>query len=281
MFSTFENTPILSIAMKRVQLFEFEDLTWFPNWIRKCMTNLLVVINRMMGVSSVLAKLIANISKEKPITRIVDLGSGAGGAMPETQKILAEKYNLKNIQLTLTDLYPNESSIKKFNQKNEPLLTYAEESVDATQLDQGPKGLKTMINCFHHMPPKQARSILSSAARSNEPILIYELTENKMPIVLWWLLLPLSLVFLMVSTLFLTPFVKQITWQQIVFTYLIPIIPIFYAWDGQASMPRMYTFEDLDELLQGLETDSYKWEKGFAYDENEKKSGTYLLGMPI
>ncbi len=55
----------------------------------------------------------------------------------------------------------------------------------------------------------------------------------------------------------MTPFVKPLTWRQIIFTYLIPIIPICYAWDGQASLPRIYTLKDLDHLLAGLGSWNY------------------------
>ena len=79
----------------------------------------------------------------------------------------------------------------------------------------------------------------------------------------------------------MTPFVKPITWKQIVFTYLIPILPILYAWDGQASMPRLYAFQDLDEMISNIEKPDYKWIKGFAMNDKGKKNGTYLMGMPI
>ena len=70
--------------------------------------------------------------------------------------------------------------------------------------------------------------------------------------------------------LFMTPFVKPLTWRQIVFTYLIPIIPICYAWDGQASMPRMYALKDLDHMLEGLGSGNYTWQKGHAIKKNGK-----------
>lgn len=137
-----------------------------------------------------------------------------------------------------------------------------------------------MLNCFHHMPPIVARKILESAVYNGQPILIYEMAENEIPTWIWALLLPISLPILMLMTLFMTPFVKPLTWQQLVFTYLIPVIPILYAWDGQASMPRMYSFDDLDELLEGLETPEFYWETGFAKKSNGKKAGTYLVGYP-
>ena len=268
------------MRLKRVQLFEFEDFDWFPSWLRSGMTNLIVILQRMIGTSEVLAELIADIFKEKGVQPIIDLGSGAGGVMPEVIQILKEQYQFEDAQLLMTDLFPNQNILKKFNDKNDPSISYSEQPIDATNISGTPKGLKTMVNSFHHMKPNEARKILTSAAKSREPLLIYEMGENKLPLLLWWLLLPLSLLILMIMVLFMTPFVKPLTWQQLVFTYLIPIIPICYAWDGQASLPRMYTMNDMDKLLEGLHGDDYIWHKGNALKKNKKKLGTYVLGIP-
>jgi hypothetical protein len=61
---------------------------------------------------------------------------------------------------------------------------------------------------------------------------------------------------------------------------VIPLIPLFYAWDGQASMPRIYRLEDYDTLLEGLETKGYTWERGFGTSKRGGKLGSYVLGMP-
>ena len=266
--------------MKRIQLFEFEDFSWFPGWLRICMTNLIVILQKMIGIPEVLSGLIANILRKKNLLNIVDLGSGSGGVMPEVMESLRNDQNLKNIQMVLTDLYPNQEMYKKYNINRNDQISYLETSVDATNIATAPEGLKTMINSFHHMPPKKARAILESAQRTNQPLLIYEMGVNNIPLLIWWLFLPISLIILIIMVLFMTPFVKPLTWRQIVFTYLIPIIPVCYAWDGQASLPRMYTLKDLDVLLEGLGSDNYTWEKGYAKKKNGKKQGTYLLGLP-
>ena len=266
--------------MKRIQLFEFEDFSWFPFWLRTCMTNLIMVLHRMMGIGDVLADLIANILKKQGLSQIVDLGSGSGGAMPEVLKIVQKTPGLENVELVMTDLYPNPEVAKKYNQNGSDKISYLETPVDATKIADAPEGLKTMVNSFHHMPPAAARKILESCQQNGQPLLIYELAENKMSLLLWWVLLPISLLILMIMVLFMTPFVKPLTWQQLVFTYLIPIIPICYAWDGQASMPRIYAFKDIDVLLEGLHSDDYVWEKGHAKKKNGKKTGTYLMGLP-
>ncbi len=51
------------------------------------------------------------------------------------------------------------------------------------------------------------------------------------------------------------------TVRQLVFTYIVPIIPLCFAWDGAVSYARTYTLDDLDELLSGLRSEDYRWEE--------------------
>ena len=138
------------------------------------------------------------------------------------------------------------------------LLTYRLAPVDALQVPADLAGVRTMVSSFHHMDPATARRILQHARDSRQAICIYEISDNGLPIALWWMSLPM--IFLMVF--FLTPFARPLTWKQLVFTYLLPVIPLCFAWDGAVSNARTYTLNDLDQLLTGLESDDYHWEKG-------------------
>jgi Flp pilus assembly protein TadB len=267
--------------MKRIHLFEFEDQAWLPATIRTAMTNLIVVFHKMTGTHEVIERLLLNIREKHSFSLIVDIGSGSGGAMPEVLRRINEKEGQEKLDLLLTDLHPNPSFVKKINDKNISYLEYQKDSLDATQLESAPDGLKTMVNSFHHLPPEKARTVLRSAQESRQPFLIYEMAENKVPTLLWWLLLPLSLLILILMSLFMTLAVRPMRWQQLLFTYLIPVIPIFYAWDGQVSMIRMYTFSDFEELLDGIKEDGYKWEMRQAKKENGKTLGYYVLGIPV
>ncbi|MCB0643737.1 MAG: class I SAM-dependent methyltransferase [Phaeodactylibacter sp.] len=265
--------------MKRIQLFEFEDFSWFPKVLRTGMTHLIVVFHKMTGTPAVLAELIRKVREERDFRRIVDIGSGSGGAMP----LVLEAFNAEGgepLEILLTDLHPNPAFVRQVNTTDPPNLRYHEAPVDATRLGDAPAGLKTMVNSFHHMPPEKARAILLAAHTQKQPFLIYEMGQNNIPTLLWWLLLPLSLSIILLMTWVMTPFVRPLTWQQLLFTYLIPIIPICYTWDGQASLVRMYTFKDLELLLQGLESSDYTWSMGAAKKANGKSEGYYLLGMP-
>ena len=267
--------------MKRVQLFEFEDLYWFPSFLRTGMTNLIAVLHRMTGIPNVLSHLLIGVLRESHINQIVDLGSGSGGCMPQVMKELHKEQDLSQVRLLMTDLFPNKKVVQRFIEKGDHFIKYHPKPINATDLSDVPEGLKTMVNSFHHMPPKEARQILETATINKEPLLIYEMAENKMPLLVWWLLLPISLLILIIMVFFMTPFVKPLTVKQIIFTYLIPVIPICYAWDGQASLPRMYSMNDIDELLKGLHSKEYLWKKGKALKPNGKAMGTYVLGLPI
>ena len=245
------------------------------------MTNVLVALAKAIGVIPALAALVSRVLAQHGLRRVVDLGSGGGGVMPDVLAELRKSPDHRDVRLTMTDLHPNAQAVARFEADGDDRTEYLLDSVDATDLGTAPLGLKTMVNSFHHMRPEQARKILASAQSTGQPLLVYEMGENKIPFAVWCLALPITLPLVAISSLVLTLMVRPLTVRQLVLTYLVPLVPIFYAWDGQASMPRLYTFDDLDELLAGIEaTDAYTWEKGHAESPTGRKVGTYLLGVP-
>ncbi len=267
--------------MKRIQLFEFEDFDWFPSTFRSTMTKIIAVLHRVMGTKEVIANLLLQIREKSPYSKIVDLGAGSGGIMPTVVQHLNAQSKDKPIDLLLTDLHPNQEFVKQFNQQQEgKKIFYSSDSLDASNLSKAPEGIKTMVNSFHHMPPDTARKILATAQENKQPLLIYEIAENKIPTFVWFLFLPLGLLLVAISALLFLPFAKPLNWKDILFTYLIPVVPLFYAWDGQASMRRMYTFDDIKNHLLPKKDDSYTWEMATAQKEDGKNLGYYILGLP-
>lgn len=260
--------------MKRIHLFEFEDFPWFPNWLRMPMTRYIVAIHRLLGSKTDLAGLLTKILGHAPRKRIVDLCSGGGGPMPDVMEELHQNPEFKDLALTMTDLYPNTKAAAAINQQADPTMEYQTSPVDATDTKSIPEGLRTMVCSMHHMRPDTARSILQSARDARQPICIFEISDNSNPKWIWWTAIPVSFL----SVFFLTPLVRPMTWQQLVFTYIIPLLPIFIAWDGAVSNARTYSASDLDELIEGLKTPDYHWEKGVVKGKAKK---SFLLGWPI
>jgi len=65
--------------------------------------------------------------------------------------------------------------------------TYCLDRVDATKALPAYDGsIRTMVCSFHHMPVGLAKAILARAADSGDPIVIYELSDNRAaPKYLW------------------------------------------------------------------------------------------------
>lgn len=260
--------------MKRIQLFEFEDFAWFPNWLRQPMTHYVAAMHKILNTSETVADILAKALKQSPTKQITDLCSGSGGPMPEVMNILKEKHGFQDLQLHLSDLFPNLEAAKGINAKKDTNIKYIIEPVNATSLGKEHKGLRTMMCSLHHMKPDVAKSILKDAKDAKQPICIFEISDNSAPLAIAWIAIPISAI----MTLFITPLVRPMTWQQIVFTYFIPLLPLFIGWDGGVSNMRTYTLSDMDELTKDLHSNDYIWEKGAVDGRGGKK--LYLMGIP-
>lgn len=258
--------------MKRIHLFEFEDFGWFPNWLRTCLTRMMVVMHRLLNTSGEIAALIHKALMASENNTIIDLCSGSGGPMPDVLKTLKEKYNVENPKLIMTDLFPNEQYAAEINNNGDE-ISYVTTPIDAAHVDAEWKGVRTMVGSLHHMKPEIARQILKNAMESKQPICTFEISDNSFPKALWWLAVPINII----TSLVVSAMARPYSIQQFVFTYLIPIIPLTFAWDGAVSNARTYTPDDMDKLLEGLEAEDYFWEKGVV---NGKSKKLYLLGLP-
>lgn len=257
--------------MKRIHLFEFEDLEWFPSWLRSSMTLLIVVMHKILRTPNELSTLLIRALPYSSPIAIVDLCSGSGGPIIKAHKIIRGKMPQSDIKLTLSDLYPDQILARSL--KGNDNLSYYPAPVDALNIPQELNGIRTLIAGLHHMKPAHARIILKNAMEVRQPICILEISDNSYPKALWWLAIPFNFF----TCLLITPFVKPLTWQQLVFTYLIPIIPLCFAWDGAVSNARTYTLDDMDLLLEGLHSKNYRWEKGIISGRSKM---LYLLGLP-
>lgn len=258
--------------MKRIHLFEFEDLNWFPDVLRVCMTRYINTIHKFLNSSSHIANILSGVMLSYEPRHIIDLCSGAGGPMPKVVELLRTKYGLADLRLTMSDLFPNLAVAENINGIKYPGIQYRTEPLNALDLDES--GLRTLICSLHHMPPETARDILKQAFDSRQGIFVYEISDNSLPKWIWWMAIPINII----STFFITPFVRPMTWKQILFTYIIPVLPLCIAWDGAVSNARTYTIEDLELLLHGLDLVDYHWEKGAIKGRFGNK--LYLLGYP-
>lgn len=257
-----------------MQLFEFEDYAWFPNFLRKCMTRFIVLMHRFTGTADDISQLLTKGLQYAQEPHILDMCSGSGGPMKDVFLKLKTQEGLEQVRVTLSDLYPNKEAAAAIKAMNIDGFDYLTEPVNATKVPEH-KGMRTMICSMHHMTPATATSILKDAKDARQPFCFFELSDNSFPKWLWWIAFPINVIMVVL----LTPFIRPMTWQQLVFTYLIPVLPFLTAWDGAVSNARTYTMDDIDVLIKDLKSDDYMWEKGIVKTKGAPKS--YLLGYPV
>jgi hypothetical protein len=221
-----------------------------------------------------LATLLDEALEHAQTPRVLDLCSGSGETMREVAHELRTTGGRPALELLLSDLYPNLQAAGEINARPGSLDHYLTESVDATCVKLELSGVRTLLCSLHHMPPVRARAILRDAFERRQPICVYEISDNSVPLAVAWLAFPVT----MVMVPLVTPWIRPMTLWQLLFTYLIPVLPLAIAWDGTVSNLRTYTDADLEELLDGLRAEDYVWRKGIATGRGRKP---YLLGLPV
>ena len=261
--------------MKRIHLFEFTDMPWYPHVFRRIQTDYLqFVATRNPGYTN-LVPLIRKAMRQTKTSEIVDLCSGGTGPWIELQ----EKFKQAGMHVTikLTDKYPNPDAVRKWSEASRQGIEYLTESVDATKVPSNLKGMRTLFEGFHHFQPEQARGILADAAEKRIAIGIFE-ASLKPPLGIFFLLL--SPLLTVIAYILMTPFIKPLSWWRLLWTYLIPIVPLTTSWDGVVSFLRVYTVEELNELIDPLQNKAYTWEIGRASTGTPIFEFNYLLGYP-
>lgn len=254
-------------AMKRRQLFEIEDIGWVPGSLRDTGTDLLRFATSLTKPYHRAFPRIVEEVKRSNTTHIVDLCSGGGGPIAQLATALDEAG--LDVQITLTDLHPNRRAAQTMAGSS-GWLAYEREPVDATAVPAHLTGFRTLFTSFHHFEPGAARKILVDAVEARQPIGIFELTQRKVPLMLFSLTnIPVALA--------LTPFVRPFRLSRLLWTYS-GFGPLLFWWDGMVSCMRSYTVGDLKAMVQGLPRNDYDWQIGI---EPGRPAGiTYLIGVP-
>jgi hypothetical protein len=200
---------------------------------------------------------------------IVDLCSGGGGPILSLYEVLLPDHD--QIQFTLTDKYPNINAFQRLSSQYLSGIRYVADPVDATNVPNDLAGLRTMFNAFHHFPPESARLVLENAVQAQQPIGIFEIVERS-------LLMLVSFLFTPIFVIFATPFIKPFRLKRLVWTYLIPLVPLACWWDGLISALRAYTVTEMVAMTQGFV--DYDWKADRVGIQGTAAHLTHLVGIP-
>ena len=260
---------ILNGVTRRYHLFEFSDQQWFPQLLRDAETSYLATTCRLLPVlQRRWAERISTVLRPGEPVEILDLCSGSGGAIPA---IIDELGRLGyDARATLTDLYPNPASA------SHPRVSWLREPVDATRVPLELAGVRTIFSGFHHFRPDAAKAILRDAYEGRRSICIFESASSATP----------QTVAMMAGAPFavlaLMPLSRPFRWSYMVFTYLVPVLPLIVLWDGMVSLLRMYSPAQMKEMTKDLDAPDYAWETGeIQVSSLPNIRVPFLIGRPI
>lgn len=255
--------------MGRIHLFELEDQKWFPGFLRDYGTDFLQFLSNKTKMYKPIVPILEKALKSTKEDKIIDLGSGGGGGLLWLNSELLKSN--PDLKIVLTDFYPNHNAFE-YTKKQADNFEFISTPVDARKVPGNLTGLRTQFLSLHHFKPEDAQQILQNAVDSNSSIGVFEAQERSIPSILAMLFSP-------ISVLLTTPFIRPFKIGRLLFTYLIPIVPLFVLWDGVVSSLRTYSVKEMEGLVADLKNGaSYNWEI------KRVKSGPgvvlYLLGIP-
>ena len=162
--------------MARIQLFEFEDMPWFPGSLRDAGTDFLRTVIALAKPYAQVVPRLAEAVEASGATSIIDLCSGGGGPIVHVRKGLLEAGC--DVPLTMSDIYPNPKAFAYVQGQAGEGVGFIAEPVDATAVPEHLTGFRTFFTSFHHFPPRDAAGILQDAVEHRRGIGIFEITEQ-------------------------------------------------------------------------------------------------------
>ena len=203
---------------------------------------------------------------------ITDLCSGAGGGIAGIREALSQRMG-KPVRVTLTDLYPNLDAYELLYNESRGAIKFVPDPVNALAVPESLHGVRTIFSSFHHFPPHVARNILQDAVDKGAAIGIFEGAKKSWTeLLLLWVTFPFVIILV-------TPFIKPFKLSRLLFTYLIPLIPIGILWDGTVSLLRIYPPKKLLSIVKGIRGANYTWKAG-RVGKGPGKHVIYLIGYP-
>jgi hypothetical protein len=257
--------------MPRIQFIELHEQPWFPNTLRSEVTDVLQFGSEALKTYSSIAPLLGRALAASGSRTVVDLCSGSGGPWLDLSQKLDG--HAAGIHILLTDKFPVVAGQGNLKASSISGVQFYEKSVDATEVPAELTGFRTMFTSFHHFPPPEARAILQNAVDAGQGIGIFEVTRRSgfaIATMFVWCLSPVIF----------TPFLRPFRWSRLLWTYVLPVIPLVLLFDGVVSCLRSYRPQELREMVQGLRGAKYHWEIGEQAGTKGGPAITHVVGYP-
>ena len=247
--------------MKRYTGKELHEMAFFPALWRDQLTDFLSFFSIYSGIYSKSLVRIQNILDQKDMPEIyTDLCAGGGIYDWRFVRKLRKKTG-RDLKVRLTDLYPSGRWKLAENLWKDSVIP-VEEPLSAVDAIEKWQGLYVMFSGLHHFSPEELKEMIRSAVRNGRTLAFFDYSQRI------WLLREFFLMIFSVPFMILTaPFVWPFSWKRLLFTWIIPVLPILLFIDGWLSRLRAYRTDELQKIAEeaGLPDG---WIAGACYDSH-------------
>ena len=227
--------------MRRKQITQIINTKWCPQLIKQLCSEFLSWFVLKVNATKPFIPVIENALLESKINKIINLESTIGAGIETVKPFLKQQPAITSIPLS------------KINTQQQ-------------------RGMYLFVNAFHQLPAISAKKTLEEIAKSRNPVVVVEGNNDSL-----WQLVGMT-IFLPVTVILSAPFVKPFRWSRILFTYIIPVLPVIMVIDGCIGLLKLYNPKDLNKLTSSIKVSDYKWTTG-KKDNGRGGKIIYLTGI--
>jgi hypothetical protein len=258
--------------IKRLKIKEFHETTYCPAWLRDYLTDFLSFFTYHLNPYKTACQLLKIAMQQSGQTGIVDFCGGNGRYMIKI---------LRNIngstgtwRAVVCDKFPNQQSVQELSALSGGQVEYMAESVDLLAIKQNLEGFRTIFSGIHHFDEAAIKTFIRSALEQGSGVAFFDYTKRT-----WFnIIIPALLVPGLVWGV--TPFIRPFSWHRLLFTYIIPLVPLLVMVDGCISNWKAYSPAEFKAMVDEFADVDYVWQIG----EHKSIFGTcpvtYLIGYP-
>jgi SAM-dependent methyltransferase len=218
-------------------------MEWAPAWYHLYMRRYLVFYYRLFQYFKLWIPAISDFIEKTGSHSYLECCAGSGEVLGLLVSRLPENL-VRDKNFVLSDISPLPEFVEQVNAKPDSAIRYSEIPIDATRIPEKLDYPRIFINSFHHFPPETVSQIIDSSIQSKQGIIILEYVRHS---VLGYLsMLSGSLMILVTLPFVVKP--RDLPLMALL-TYILPLFPLMFLWDGIVSCLRVYSAEELSALI--------------------------------
>lgn len=271
---TSDRSGAYASRFRRRHLIELHEQPWFPEVWRDLFRTGLGKAFVLFGLTRETSRVLAPFLVTHQPREVLDLCSGSGECSCDVwQRALSEVEGGAQpaCTLVLSDLYPD---MQRWAESS-PASRFVQAPVDARAIGDDLPRTWMMLNALHHFAPSELRAFLRGTARSADAFIAVDRAARN------WREMFITIFVVPVAAAIITAFViRPFRLSNVLWSLIIPVIPLVALIDGIVSNLRSYTVEELRGLIAECPS-SFAWEVDVSPGGRGVPRMTYIIGTRV